>query len=368
VISCACLAACKIEHEPDRHVATSGGRRNAGGSTSIAGDAGIGAWTGDGGIATDAGGAAGFAGTTGAAGLAGSAGIPNLPVHVCSSSVLDATAVTSFYQAAQCLFVGPDAPQKGVATGLIDPERVAIVRGRVLDSSNTPISGVRVAVQGHGEFGDTVTDSLGAYALAINGGQGITLLFEKPGRLSVQRQRRVDWQRFAAFPDVVLLAENTASTAIDLATATTPTLAMGTETKDASGTRTQAVLVRPATKVTLDLPGGTKRELTEFHLRSTEYTVGTAGPSAMPGDLPNTSGYTYAAEFSLDEARAVGATRVSFDPPVVSYVDNFLRFPAGTTVPAGYYDAERAVWVPGESGVVLTLTLPAMALPMTSPS
>ena len=34
-------------------------------------------------------------------------------------------------------------------------------------------------------------------------------------------------------------------------------------------------------------------------VRQTEYT--SVGPAAMPGDLPATSGYTYAAELSVDE-------------------------------------------------------------------
>jgi len=237
----------------------------------------------------------------------------------------------------------------------IDPERVAIVRGKVTDSTGNPLPDVRVAVHRHPEFGQTLTDAQGQYALAVNGGEGLTLQFEKAGLLSVQRQRRVDWQRFVVYPDVTLQEQSTAATAVDLKTATTPVWAAGSEVKDESGARAQAVLIRPGTKVTLDLPNGTQQELTEFHLRSTEYTAGAAGPAAMPGDLPNTSGYTYAAEFSLDEARSAGAIRVSFNPPVISYVDNFLQFPAGTIVPAGYYDPDRATWVPGDNGIVLKI-------------
>ena len=75
----------------------------------------------------------------------------------------------------------------------------------------------------------------------------------------------------------------------------------------------------------------------------------------MPAELPPNVGYTYAVEFSADEALAAGAQDVVFDQPVISYVDNFLGFPAGTTVPVGYYDEEKAAWVPSESGVVLKI-------------
>jgi RHS repeat-associated protein len=297
----------------------------------------------------------GGASNTGGAGADAATVADAGPPHVCATAALDPTVTTSFYEAAQCLFAGDDAPQKGVAAATIDAERVAITRGKVTDDAGSPLPDVRVTVHRHPEFGETLTDAQGQYALAVNGGEGLTLQFEKTGLLTVQRQRRVDWQRFVVYPDVTLLPEASVATAVDLGSATAPVWAGGTEVKDDSGARTQAVLIRPGTKVTLDLPNGTQQELTQFHLRSTEYTVGTRGPGAMPGDLPNTSGYTYAAEFSLDEARSVGATRVSFEPPVISYVDNFLQFPAGTTVPAGYYDSDRATWVPGDSGIVLSV-------------
>ena len=46
----------------------------------------------------------------------------------------------------------------------------------------------------------------------------------------------------------------------------------------------------------------------------------------MPAQLPPASGYTYAVEFSVDEAMAAGATDVRFDQPVYQYVENFLNF------------------------------------------
>ena len=51
----------------------------------------------------------------------------------------------------------------------------------------------------------------------------------------------------------------------------------------------------------LDLPDGTSREAPELHVRAVEYTVGADGPSAMPASLPETSGYTHATGFDVDE-------------------------------------------------------------------
>ena len=65
----------------------------------------------------------------------------------------------------------------------------------------------------------------------------------------------------------------------------------------------------------------------------------------MPAPLPPTSGYTYAVEFSVEEALAP-ESRVEFSRPVISYVDNFLHFPVGTPVPVGYSTASAACGSP----------------------
>lgn len=66
----------------------------------------------------------------------------------------------------------------------------------------------------------------------------------------------------------------------------------------------------------------------------------------MPAKLPPTSGYTYAVDLSVDEALGAGATRVDFSMPLPFYVDNFLDFPVGGIVPAGWYDRSKDAWIP----------------------
>ena len=70
----------------------------------------------------------------------------------------------------------------------------------------------------------------------------------------------------------------------------------------------------------------------------------------MPAKLPPTSAFTYCAELSVD-----GAKSVSFENPVVVWVDNFLGFNVGEVVPVGFYDRDRAVWAPSKNGVVVRL-------------
>ena len=69
--------------------------------------------------------------------------------------------------------------------------------------------------------------------------------------------------------------------------------------------------------------------LTTLNVRATEFTIGPDRPWSMPVALPPSSGYTYAAEFSVDEALAAGALDVQFDRPIYTYVENFLNFPVG---------------------------------------
>ena len=75
----------------------------------------------------------------------------------------------------------------------------------------------------------------------------------------------------------------------------------------------------------------------------------------MPGELPDSSAYTYAVEFSVDEAVEAGATDVKFTKPVTTYVDNFLGFKAGTIVPSAYYDEGKGAWVPSKNGLVIKI-------------
>src|SRR5262249_53887679 len=87
----------------------------------------------------------------------------------------------------------------------------------------------------------------------------------------------------------------------------------------------------------------------------TEYTVGANGPNAMPGELPPSSGYTYAVELSADEAVAAGATGVRFSQPVVFYLQNFISLPVGSIVPTGSYDRVKGQWVASDNGRVIKI-------------
>lgn len=274
---------------------------------------------------------------------------------------LDRSVATRLHTAAAFLYTGNPPIQTGVAPNIIDPVRIAVLRGRVLQRGGAPLSGVVVTVLDHPEFGQTLSRTDGMYDLAVNGGGMLTVVFEKHGFLPAQRAEYAPWQDFGVLPDVILVPLDPAVTPVDL-TAGGMQVARGSVVTDADGLRRQTVLFPAGTAAELVMPDGSTVPVSQLSVRMTEYTVGAEGPQAMPAELPPTSAYTYAVEFSADEALAVGATEVRFSQPVLGYVENFLDFPAGFPVPLGSYDRAAGKWIPADSGRVVRIVDIAGAL------
>lgn len=281
-----------------------------------------------------------------------SAAVPPSPPAPTAPPVA-ATAATTLADSVAFLYSGSMPVQTGVAPGTIAPRRAAVVRGRVLADDGRPLRGVTVSVIDHPELGRTVTRADGWYDLAVNAGGLLTLRFERPGFLQADRDVQPALRDIEELDDVVLKAYDPVATAVAPATATAPQVARSSLSSDTDGTRRSSLIFMPGTSATMRLPDGSTRTLGAFTVRATEYTEGSRGPEAMPSDLPATSGYTYASDYTLDEAEAAGATEVTFDRPVLSYTDNFLDFPVGGVVPVGSYDRTTQEWVPEENGRVV---------------
>jgi RHS repeat-associated protein len=266
---------------------------------------------------------------------------------------IDPGAATVMADAVAFLYSGANPIQTGVASGTIHPTEVAVLKGRVQDRTGQPVIGATVSVLGHPEFGSTYSRADGGYDLAVNGGNPLTLNVTKFGYLQLQRSTEPQQQTFQRIEDVVLIQEDPNVTLVDFSAPTQ--VARGSTQTDASGTRRQVLVFKQGTQATMKLPDGSTQPLGAIHVRATEYTVGSTGPAAMAATLPANSGYTYAVEFSVDEARAVGATSVTFSQPVATYVDNFLGFPVGMKVPAGTYDPAGGRWLPENDGRVIKL-------------
>jgi RHS repeat-associated protein len=265
------------------------------------------------------------------------------------------TVVSTIGSATSFLYSAPNPIQTGVAPGTISMVRAAVLRGRVLDKSGAPLVKAQITVLNHPELGQTFSRADGKFDLAVNGGGLVTLKYEKVGFLPVQRQTNVPWQDYVMIDDVVMMSYDPPVTHIDLSANIPMQVAQGSAMTDSSGTRRATLLFPQGTTATMKLPDSSMQGLTQLHVRATEYTVGANGLAAMPGQLPATSAYTYAVEFSVDEAIAAGATTVLFSQPVINYLDNFLNFPIGIGVPSGSYDTQSGLWIPTLNGLTVKI-------------
>jgi hypothetical protein len=234
--------------------------------------------------------------------------------------------------------------QQAVSAGTIQPRQVAVLRGYVTDRSGSGIGGVRVSLLGHPEFGYTDTRSDGHYDLAVNGGGPMTVSFDRQGYIPAQRMVQAPWEDYANVDPVALVPYDPQSTQIDPRSSNSFEVATATTQTDADGTRTERLLFAQGTQVTAVVNGASEPVNPPFRVRATEFTVGADGPAQMPAQLPPTTGYTYMAEFTIDQAVAAGATSVSFSKPVISYLEDYLGFPVGTHLPLGSYDRQTGVW------------------------
>jgi RHS repeat-associated protein len=259
---------------------------------------------------------------------------------------------TVFDASVAFLYSGPSATQHGLATGAVRAAQVAVVRGRVLARDGSPVAGVRVSVLGQPSLGYTFSRLDGMFDLAVNGGGSLNVDYRVAGFLPVQRPVTVPWHDFAAAGDVVLTALDTAVTHVSSGSASWQ-VHRSTVVTDADGARRATMLFPPGTLASLRMPDGSLHAVPAIAVRATEFTSGDSGPDAMPGALPGSSAYTYAIEYSADEAITAGAAGVTFDRPIVTYTDDFVGFPVGAEVPAGTYDAGMGRWAADPNGRVV---------------
>lgn len=293
---------------------------------------------------------------------------PPVPGAIPEAPPLDETLIYNVASSTAFLYTGPNAVQTGMDPATIEPVRAAVVRGQVfqldpadINNPPLPLEGVTVTILAHDDptdpefYGQTLSRADGFYDMAVNGGGQLTVQYSKTGFMPSQRKVQVPWQDFAITDDVVLIPLDPKVTPVDLASIPTGEVleAQGTTQTDSDGTRTATLIFSSGTTAEMVMPDGTKTPITSLSMRATEYTVGENGPMAMPAVLPPTTAYTYMADFTADEALAVGATSIEFNQPVYGYVDNFLNVKPGEIVPNGFYDRVKGQWIPEGNGVVM---------------
>jgi RHS repeat-associated protein len=267
---------------------------------------------------------------------------------------LPADETVPFAESTNFLFEGPGHVQTGVEDEAIEPARAGVLRGRVLDDSGNPLPSVTVTVVDHPELGQTISRTDGRYELAVNSGGPIMLLFERPTYLTAEREIDPAVRNYENVEDVVLRRFDPAMTVITQ-NADKVQVAQSSVSDDAEGERRSSLIFMPGTTAVMRMPDGSTKPLKALHVRATEYTVGPRGSESMPADLPPTSAYTFAANYSVDEAVEAGAIGVEFNKAVAVYTDNFLGAPVGTHVPLGAYDTTTGDWVPEGDGRVVKI-------------
>jgi RHS repeat-associated protein len=269
---------------------------------------------------------------------------------------IDPTVATTTFAATQFLYTGTNSIQTGVAPGTIEARRAAVIRGKTMDKQNAPLSGVAITILNHPEFGQTVSRADGMFDMAVNGGGILTVNYNKNGYLPVQRQVTASWQDYTLADDVVMIQMDNRVTPINLASTEPMQVAQGSPVNDRDGLRQATLLIPQGTTAQVYNQDGSLRSVNSLTMHLTEYTVGENGPATMPAPLPPTSGYTYAVELTAEEGSIKNSGKeVLFNQAIPFYVDNFLSFPAGTTVPVGYYDNQASKWIPSNSGKVIKI-------------
>jgi RHS repeat-associated protein len=264
----------------------------------------------------------------------------------------DLTSAAPLGDSIAFLYSGANPIQTGVAPGTIDRLRAGVVRGLVMARNGQPLPSVRITVEGHPEFGATLSRADGMFDLAVNAGRTISVRYEREGFLPVQRQVQIGWLETQFAPDVVMTPVDVAASLVDLSAAAVQ-VARGSPQTDSDGARRATLLIPPGTSATIVRPDGTTLPATQLTIRLTEFTVGPRGPEAMPGELPPTSAYTYAVGLDADEALAIGSGDVRFSQPLPFYLENFLGFPVGMRLPVGIYSQEKVSWEPYDDGRVV---------------
>lgn len=228
-----------------------------------------------------------------------------------------------------------------------DAERFCILSGKVYDNEKNPLEGVKVSIYGYPEYGSTLSKSDGTYSMATEAGSSKTIQMQKNGYTVAHRNVVLPKLDFAHVEDTILETVDSVVTKVFLGGAIS--LHRSTTNTDSFGSRATTLVFDGVTLATVTKADDTTEVLREIDVRATEFKT----PDSMPSPLPSTSAFTFCSDMSIDGVDA--DSEVSFDKPVLMYVENFLGFDVGTIVPIGYYSYQKAKWIASKNGVVVKL-------------
>ncbi|MDX2511242.1 MAG: sugar-binding protein, partial [Desulfobacterales bacterium] len=229
-----------------------------------------------------------------------------------------------------------------------DSDRFIVVTGLVTDITGAPLEGVITEILSHPEYGTAETDETGRFSIPAEGGNLLTIVYQKENYLSSHRNVNTNHSDIVVTETIAMIEPDPVATTFTFDdNPSTVITHKSTQVNDTFGSRSCSTVFTGDNKAyEMDSNGNVLRELTTITTRSTEYTT----PESMPAKLPPRSAYTYCVELSVD-----GVKNVRFSDPIAIWVDNFLGFDVGEVIPAGFYNRDRGLWEPSNNGVVVKL-------------
>lgn len=257
----------------------------------------------------------------------------------------------SLLERVRFMYEAAEPIQTDVTPGAILNRSVAVLRGRVVDTSGQPLPQVAVSVQGHPEYGKTLSRLDGVYDLVVNGGGPLTVRFTRANAVEAQRTVPVRWQAHEALDDIALSARDGAVTPVVFPSSTS-VVHSGSDGQDVRGTRRVRVFIPAGTAAMVTDAAGSEAPASLLSLRASEVGVGTIGSTGLPALFPETAAPVVAFDLSADELEAE-PRRVELNQAASIYVENFVDLPVGTPLPVGAYDRHGATWIGAAGGRVI---------------
>jgi hypothetical protein len=152
----------------------------------------------------------------------------------------------------------------------------------VFTRDGTALSGVKIGILHHPEFGNTLSRADGAFDMAANGGGLLTLTYEKDDFIPIQRQVQAPWQNYGLLPSAVMVPLDIQVTSIQLNSNALFQVAQGSLVTDADGSRRATLLFSGGTTATMEMANGTVQPINNLHVRASEFTIGPDGPAPCP--------------------------------------------------------------------------------------
>ena len=283
---------------------------------------------------------------------AGATALDNVdgPVTVTTSGSVDTSTVDTYTLTYTATDAAGNQATAERFVSVITNDSTARVVGIVQDKSGTPLAGVTIAILNRSDYGSNTTNAEGKFTFPVDGGEALVVTYHKAGYLPVQRKVDIPEDDWVAIDPVAMSAVDTVVTLIDLSNTEEPQVHHSSTTDDERGERTTGLVFDGITEATVTAPDGSTQVLTgEIGVRASEFDQ----PDTMPAELPDNTAFTFATALTIDGVDS--ESEVTFDQPVILYLDNFLGFGVGEIVPVGYYNEKTAEWDAYDNGVVVKL-------------